>query len=189
LDQPDVAGGRAYRPQICIAGYLHSVPDQEEHMNRRRILTLSAVTTLAFALSASNAVAQLAKDVVGSWTIVSAGDAYGPTPKGSLIFEPNGRFSIHLMRHDLPKYASNNRTQGTPAEYKATVEGSLSYFGTYSISGTDLNLHIEGSTFPNWVGMDQKRINLSISGDELKYTQPNPSGGGAAALLVWKRVK
>ena len=59
-------------------------------MNRRRILALSAVTTLAFALSAGNVVAQLAKDVVGSWTIVSAGDAYGPTPKGSLIFEPNG---------------------------------------------------------------------------------------------------
>ena len=158
-------------------------------MNRRRILSLSAITALGLTLSASNAFAQLAKDVVGAWTIVSAGDAYGPTPKGSLIFEPNGRFSVHLMRHDLPKYASNNRTQGTPAEYKATVEGSLSYFGTYAISGTDLNLHIEGSTFPNWIGTDQKRINLAVSGDELKYTQPNPSGGGPAAPRVWKRAK
>jgi hypothetical protein len=93
------------------------------------------------------------------------------------------------MKNDLPKYASNNRTQGTPAEYKATVEGSLSYFGTYAVSGTDLNLHIEGSTFPNWVGMDQKRINLSVNADELKYTQPNPSGGGPAAQLIWRRAK
>jgi Lipocalin-like domain len=156
-------------------------------MNRRNIL--GAVAALALALSAGNAIAQLAKDVVGPWTIVSAGDAYGPTPRGSLIFDPTGRFSITLMRHDLPKYASNNRTQGTPAEYKTTVDGSLAYFGTYSVSGTDLNLHIEGSTFPNWVGMDQKRINLSVSGDELKYTQPNPSGGGAPAQLIWKRAK
>jgi hypothetical protein len=158
-------------------------------MNRRGILSLSAITMLGLALSAGNAAAQLAKDVIGGWTIVSAGDAYGPTPKGSLIFDPNGRFSVQLMRHDLPKYVSNNRTQGTPAEYKATVEGSLAYFGTYSISGTDLNLHIEGSTFPNWIGLDQKRINLSVSGDELRYTQPTPSGGGPAALLVWKRAK
>jgi len=94
-----------------------------------------------------------------------------------------------LMRAALPKYASNNRTQGGPADYKATVEGSLAYFGTYSVSGTDLLLHIEGSTFPNWTGSDQKRINLAITGDELKYVQPTPSGGGPAAPVAWKRVK
>src|ERR1700724_1442570 len=157
-------------------------------MNRRNVLSLSAITALGLTLSAGNVAAQSAKDLVGSWTVVSV-DAYGPNPKGSLIFEANGRFSLQLMRSDLPKYASNNRTQGTPAEYKATVEGSIAYFGTYSVSGTDLNLHIEGSTFPNWIGMDQKRINLSVSGDELKYTQPNPSGGGPPAPLVWKRAK
>jgi hypothetical protein len=158
-------------------------------MIRRELLKLWATTALGLALLPGNAVAQLAKDVLGSWTIVSAGDAYGPAPKGSLILEPNGRFSVQLMKNDLPKYASNNRTQGTPAEYKATVEGSLAYFGTYSVSGTDLNLHIEGSTFPNWIGMEQKRINLAVNGDELKYTQPNPSGGGPAAQLIWKRAK
>jgi len=158
-------------------------------MIRREILNLCAITALGLALLPGNAVAQLAKDVLGTWTLVSAGDAYGSNPRGSLIFEPNGRFSIQLMKNDLPKYASNNRTQGTPAEYKATVEGSLSYFGTYAVSGTDLNLHIEGSTFPNWVGMDQKRINLSVNADELKYTQPNPSGGGPAAQLIWRRAK
>ena len=71
----------------------------------------------------------------------------------------------------------------------STVEGSLAYFGTYSVSGTDLLLHIEGSTFPNWTGSDQKRINLAITGDELKYVQPTPSGGGPAAPVAWKRVK
>jgi len=159
-------------------------------MNRRNIISLSAITALGLALSAGIAVAQSAKDLVGSWTVVSV-DAYGPNPKGSLIFEANSRFSLQLMRADLPKYASNNRTQGTPAEYKATAEGSISYFGTYSVSGTDLMLHVEGSTFPNWTGTDQKRVNLSVTGDELKYTNPTPSGGpaGAAIPLVWKRVK
>jgi hypothetical protein len=159
-------------------------------MNRRNILNLAAITSLGLAMLPGSAVAQSAKDLVGSWTAVSV-DAYGPNPKGSLIFEANGRFSLQLMRADLPKYASNNRTQGTPAEYKTTVEGSISYFGTYSVSGTDLMLHVEGSTFPNWTGTDQKRVNLAVTADELKYTNPTPSGGpaGAAIPLVWKRVK
>jgi Lipocalin-like domain len=157
-------------------------------MTRRRIVNLSAIAALGLIFSLNSAFAQLAKDVVGTWTLVST-DAYGPNPKGSVNFDSNGRFTLILMRSDLPKYASNNRTQGTTAEYKATVEGSLAYFGTYSVGGTDLNVHIEGSTFPNWIGTDQKRINLSVAGDELKYTQPTPSGGGPAAPLVWKRVK
>jgi hypothetical protein len=160
-------------------------------MNRRSVIILSVITALGLALPASRGFAQSAKDLVGSWTAVSV-DAYGPNPKGSLIFETNGRFSLQLMRPDLPKYASNDRTRGTPAEYKATVEGSISYFGTYSVSGTDLILHVESSTFPNWTGTDQKRINLSVTADDLNYTNPAPSGGGAAAAaapLVWKRIK
>src|SRR5205809_6697758 len=112
-------------------------------MNRRSLLSISAATVLGLALLAGSAAAQSAKQLVGSWTAVSV-DGYGPNPKGSLIFEANGRFSLQLMRADLPKYASNSRIQGTPAEYKATVEGSISYFGTYSVSGSDLTFHVEG---------------------------------------------
>jgi hypothetical protein len=154
----------------------------------KRAITLAAISlSLAIALSGA-AAAQSAKDLVGTWTLVTA-DAFGPNPKGAALFEANGRFSIMLMRADLPKYASNNRTQATPAEYKATVDGSLAYFGTYSLSGTDLNLHIEGSTFVNWTGGDQKRINVAVTADELKYVQPLPSGGGPPAPVVWRRQK
>jgi hypothetical protein len=160
-------------------------------MNRRSIVTFSAITALGLVFSLSGAVAQtksLKDQLVGTWTLVST-DAYGANPKGSYMFDANGRFSAILMRNDLPKYTSNNRTQGTSAEYKATVDGSLAYFGTYSVSGTDLNLHVEGSTFANWTGTDQKRTNVSVAGDEFKYTVSAPSGGGPAAPVVWKRVK
>ena len=163
-------------------------------MNRRNVIKLSAISTLGLTLSAGNAAAQSAKDIVGSWAPVSV-DAYGPDPIGSLIFEANGRYSLQLMRSDLRKYVSNNRTQGSPAEYKNTVEGSLSHLGTYSVSGTDLIFHVEASTFPNWNGTDQKRINLSVAGDELKYTNLAPSGGyqylvaASAPFVVWRRIK
>jgi Lipocalin-like domain len=153
-------------------------------MNRYTALLGIALTALSF----SGAAAQSAKDVVGTWTLVSA-DAFGSNPKGYLMFDANGRVSAVLMRSDLPKYASNSRTQGTAEENKATVQGMIAWFGTYSINGTDLVLQIEGSSFPNWNGSNQKRTNLSVSGDELKWTQPTPSQGGPPVVVVWKRAK
>jgi Lipocalin-like domain len=153
-------------------------------MNRYMVLLGIALAALA----SSGAAAQSAKDLVGTWTLVSA-DAFGSNPKGYVMFDANGRVSAVLMRSDLPKYASNNRSQGTAEENKATVQGMIAWFGTYSVSGTDLILHIEGSSFPNWNGSNQKRTNLSVSGDELKWTQPTPSQGGPPVVVVWKRAK
>jgi len=161
-------------------------------MNRRSILELSAITVLGLVMSLDGAIAQtkpLKDQLVGTWTL-SAAEPYGTNPKGSYTFDSNGRFSAILMRNDLPKYTSNSRTQGTPAEYKGTVDGSIAYFGTYSVSGTDLDLHVEGSTFANWAGTVQKRTNVSVVGDELKYNVPAPSDGRpTAAPTVWRRAK
>jgi hypothetical protein len=79
--------------------------------------------------------------LVGSWTLVSltAGEGanqtlpYGPNPKGTMMVDANGRFSITVVRSDVPKVASNNRMTGTPDENKAIVQGSIAYFGTYGI--------------------------------------------------------
>jgi integrase len=67
-------------------------------MTRRNLLNSLAVTALALVFTASHANAQLAKDIVGTGTLVSAGDAYEPNAKGSLIFENNGRTSSHSGR-------------------------------------------------------------------------------------------
>ena len=154
----------------------------------RSLICLSAFTAVGLAFGSSIAVAQSAKDLVGTWTIVSA-EAFGPNPKGVLIFDTNGRYSLMLMRADLPKYASNNRSQGTAEEYKAIGAGSISYLGTYSVSGSELILRIDSSSFPNWTGTEQKRTNLTLTGDELKYTNTAPSVGGPPAVLVWRRAK
>ena len=153
-------------------------------LGANRVIVLAV---LLASTAGSGALAQSAKDLVGAWTLVSA-DAYGSNPKGTLIFDANGHFSAQFMRSDLPKYASNNRTQGTPEEYKATVQGYIGYFGTYAYNGADLVFHIEGSSFPNWNGTDQKRTNVTTTGDELKYSQPTPSAGGPPIVVVWKRA-
>lgn len=156
----------------------------EGSMNRNALMVSIALA----AFTSTGVAGQTAKDLVGTWTLDAAG-GFGVNPKGYVMFDANGHFGALLMRSDLPKYMSNRRTQGTAEEYKATVQGMLAYYGTYSVNGTDVALHIEGSSFPNWNGTDQKRTNLSIKGDEMRWTQPVTSGGREPAETLWKRAK
>ena len=158
-------------------------------MKRGFFCRLSAVTGLMVVLASGHAVALTARDLVGTWTLVSTGPAFGDNPKGIAMFDAHGHIAIELFRAGVPKYASNLRTQGTPDEYKATIDGSLAFYGTYKVKGTDLLLHIESSTFPNLNGTDEKRTDLKMKGDMLTWTQPTPSGGGGPGLAVWKRAK
>jgi Lipocalin-like domain len=161
------------------------------------LLTASALIFGVF-LPREEAAAQTAKELVGTWTLVSITieqdgkktDFYGPNPQGQAIFDPNGRFSFIITRSNLPKFASNNREAGTPEENKAVMQGSIAYFGTYSVSDTDkvITFHIEGSTFPNWKGVDQKRL-FKLSRDELSTTNPTTSIGTGVAHTVLKRAK
>jgi hypothetical protein len=48
-------------------------------------------------------------------------------------------------------------------------------------------MHIVGSSFPNWDGTDQVR-KVSVTGDDMAYTNPTASTGGSA-LLKLKKVK
>jgi Lipocalin-like domain len=167
----------------------------------KRVCTLTigtlGVLCLGMVLSAGDACAQTAKDLVGTWTLVSAvteqggnkTDIYGPNPKGILTVDANGRYVIAFARADLPKVASNNRTTATPEENKAIVQGSLTHFGTLSVNAADktFTFKIETATFPNWDGTEQKRP-FTVTGDELQYTVAAASGGGTATV-VWKRAK
>jgi hypothetical protein len=170
-------------------------------MTRLGTLTITTVSLLFLGLAplSDPAIAQQTTKInkaqlIGSWTLVSntatrPGGTFGPND-GVAIFEANGRFSLQLVRSDLPKFASNNRDTGTPDENKAVVQGSITYFGTYSVNEADgtMMFHIERCSFPNWNGTDQKRLIVSLTAEELKYTNPAASVGGTAEL-AWKRVK
>jgi hypothetical protein len=147
---------------------------------------------------AKEKVGALAKQIQGTWTLVSIyneldgkkTDVFGANPRGSMILTPNGRFSIIIMKASLPKFAANSRVKGTAEENQAVIQGSVAYFGNYKItSDTEqmVSLNIEGSTFPNWDGEDQKRV-MTVVGDEMKLTNPT-AGVGGTNYLVWKRVK
>jgi hypothetical protein len=118
----------------------------------------------AFGLVVGTAQAQSTTDLVGTWTLVSvSGDPDGPNPKGILMFDAAGRFAQQIVRSDVPKYATAARSQATAEEYKPTALGSLAFFGTYSVSGTELTRNIETSSWPNQTGTVQKLSNLTVA--------------------------
>ena len=162
----------------------------------RIVMFVVAALTLGIAAPVV-AVAQSAKDFVGTWTLVSAiterdgnkSDTFGPNAKGVLMFDANGHYMIGFIAANLPKFASSNRATGSADENKAVVGSSLAHFGTYVVNEADKSLtyRIESATFPNWDKTDQKR-SFVMTGDELKYTVPAGSAGGTGTV-TWKRAK
>jgi hypothetical protein len=161
-------------------------------------MLMPVVIGAAFALvsTAHVAMAQSASDLIGTWQLVSAlntakdgtkSEVFGPNPKGMMIFGPDGHFVQVLTRSGLPKFAADNRLQGTPDENKAIVQGSISLYGTYTVADKTLVLHVESGTWPSWTGTDQKRPLTSYTGDELSWTLQASVGG--TNVTTFRRVK
>lgn len=172
-------------------------------MTRHKALTLSmSLLLLALTVFMGKAIAQKTanEQVVGTWILVlvdnvlpdgSRVQLYGPNPQGILMFDASGRYSMQILRDGRPKFAANDKSKGTPEEYKAAVQGSNSHFGTYTVNETDhtVTFHIEHASFPNWEGTERKSP-FTLTGDEFKYTVANPTTGGANVTgeVAWKRL-
>ena len=93
----------------------------------------------------------LKEQVVGTWIAVSQYvdqdskrlEPFGSNPKGTVVYDANGRFVLVLQRATLPKFASSNRLTGIADENRAIVQGSIAYFGSCAIDEREhkLNLH------------------------------------------------
>ncbi|SRR5438874_3198211 len=169
-------------------------------MSRRKLVAISTLSALGISLLASSAVGQeksLKEQLLGTWNLVSHVSVlpdgskfprYGAKAKGIAFFDRGDRFIITVMRSERTKYAVNLPEHGTAEENKATAEGTITYFGTYSVSEADssIAIHIDASSFPNWNGADQKR-NVTITGNQLTLTaRALPTGGRAE--VIWNRA-
>jgi Lipocalin-like domain len=94
-----------------------------------------------------------------------------------------------IMRSDLPKFT--DRAKATPEDSKAVVQGSIAYYGTYTVDepSKTVTLHVDGSTVSALNGTDQKRIIKSISADEMNTLNPVTTEGGLPADTIYKRAK
>jgi lipocalin-like protein len=136
--------------------------------------------------------------LVGAWTLTAAdvikadgtrGQDYGPTPHGLAVFTPDGHCAVHVFRSDRLKFASNDKRNGTPEEYKDASLGMSTHFGTCIVDtakGT-ITFKIDSASFPNWDGTTQVR-QFTLNGDELSWRVP-PRPDGSVPVSTFKRVR
>jgi Lipocalin-like domain len=162
-----------------------------------------AAAALMLASAGSNAAAQqksLKERLVGTWHFVvaevTAPDGkksfpFGPTPRGILIFTPEGDFAQIHIASEVPKIASGNRLAATPEEYAGIMRGTIAQFGTYTVDEDKktFTYKIVSSTFPNWDGILQTRLVEKISDDEFVNTNPNVGAGRGSATNLYRRVR
>lgn len=133
----------------------------------------------------------------GTWTLVAAdkivpGGAlardYGEQPKGRLIVDARGRYSLQILRSERLRFAAGNKADGSTEEFKSAAMGSSTHYGAVAIDGKagQLVFSIEGSSFPNWEGTVQRR-QYKLEGKELSYQVP-PRADGSIPISVWRRL-
>ena len=172
-------------------------------MNVRKSFVACSAVLLALYLLTAGANGQqqsLKAQLIGTWTLVSfeqtnvdgsKSQPYGADPKGIAFFDAGSHFILSVMRSDRANYAVASYGQigqATAEEYRATVLGTLTYFGTYSVGEPDnvITFQVAASSFPNYNGTEQTRL-FAIAGDEFRLTFRPPPGGSVD--VVWKRAK
>ena len=158
-----------------------------------------ALVALAMAIAAGSTPASAqttAAQIVGNWKLasyvtqrgVARDEPYGPNPDGFVTFSAGGRFTMQILRPDLPKVASGNRFTATPEESAAIARGLLACFGSWKLINAatgEIMLHVEASSFGNWDGTDQPRF-VAVDSDVMTLKIPAAVAAGASTLLLKK---
>jgi hypothetical protein len=115
----------------------------------------------------------------------------GQGVQGMLIYDANGFMSLHVIDPERPKFTTEDWMSGTAEEAKSALDGCMAYYGTFEVNERKRSVvhHIEGSSFPNWSGIDREQF-VEFKDDRLiLLTLPmTMSGEQLVGQLIWKRA-
>jgi len=135
--------------------------------------------------------------VTGSWRLTAADKIlpdgrqvadYGSAPRGIAIFTGEGHYVIEIFRSEHLKFASGDRSKGTPEEYKDAVMSASCHFGTYSVDAAKgtITFHTERASYPNWD--ETTRISsFKLEGDKLSW-HGAPRPDGSVPVSIFSRI-
>jgi len=137
--------------------------------------------------------------LIGTWRLISwenrsveddrVSYPLGEDAVGYIMYNPDGYMFVAIMGPNRPKFAAEDHLSGTTEEEAQAEQTYVSYCGQYEFHGETVVHHVELSLFPNWVGVDQKRL-LEVAENRLTLsTLPILLGGiQQTAHLIWERV-
>ncbi len=137
---------------------------------------------------------------IGTWTLAAVyyiaqnGDTFYPLGQhatGQLNYDAAGNMIGQLMAESREAFVSEHRRAASDAEIRQAFLGYEAYFGTYSvnIATQEMQHHVKGALFPNWVGTTQTRY-YSFNSDFTQLTLKTPPIGRSKSIgtLVWTKV-
>lgn len=136
----------------------------------------------------------------GTWVMTSAYEIladgtrttnYGEHPNGLLMIDKDGRYSLQIFRVNRPRFATGDKTRGTPEEYRESVLGASTHTGRVEIDADkhQLIFKINAASYPNWEGTQQIR-DYTFKDGTLTYSVPAAaSGNGTIAYSVWRHAQ
>jgi Lipocalin-like domain len=168
-----------------------------------RISSLFALSLLCSAAapshpaSAADSGHSLRSELVGTWVLADMhadtwdGDdrnPFGAHPQGRMILDQAGHATVVIIGADRLQFRSADRLTGSAEENQAAVQGSQSFYGTYTVGESDHSLvfHIERSSFANWDGTAQEST-ITLNADVLTQIKPGPHSSYGVAR--WQRVR
>ena len=147
-------------------------------------------------LGASPAMADLQKEIVGTWKLVSVmyedqqtkelTPVLGANPRGYQIATPEGRWLALVT-------AENRPVPKTDEERAQALRSMISYSGRYRIEDNKVITKVEVAWNEAWVGGEQVRF-IRFEGDKLHIESPpmpHPNVGGKVVrvIVTWERDK
>jgi hypothetical protein len=173
-----------------------------ERHNQPSLFKETLMTKLIPLLALLSSVPALAADMpnplVGTWTLVQADviladgkqvHDYGEAPKGLLIIDAKGHYSLQIYDSFHPKYASGDRKTGTFEEFKGNAMSISAHFGTIDVDSKahDITLHVDIASYPNQDSTTQVR-HYELTGNQLSY-RVEPRKDGSVPVSVWRRLE
>ena len=156
------------------------------------------MTALVLMMAGAGAAQAADFPLAGTWTLTAADRItpagvrehdYGAAPKGRLIIDAKGRYSLQIFRSERTGFASGDKKRGAPEEYVDAALGSSTHYGVIAIdeAAHQLVFRIEGASFKNWEGTAQKRAYV-LAGDTLSYRVPAAPDGNVP-ISEWRRER
>jgi hypothetical protein len=161
-----------------------------------RVLLLCLMSFIASTTLARADDAELRKEIVGTWNLVSVvyedqatkerTPVYGEHPKGTQIATPEGRWLALVT-------AENRPVPKTDEERAQALKTMIAYTGRYRIENGKVITKVEAAWNEAWVGGEQVRA-VRFDGDRLyiespPMPHPNMNNKVVRVIVEWQREK
>ncbi len=107
----------------------------------------------------------MTKEFIGVWKLLSwesrrgeqVTHRWGKDVMGYLIYHEDGYMAVSIMKADRLPFDAKSPLDGSDEEKQSIAETFIAYSGTFSVKENQVFHHVLTSSFPNWIGSDQKR--------------------------------